>query len=85
MPMRETVRTLVGQRGRVEITDGRVGMEATDSAPSLRVRRPEHPPLGEGESVAALALSGEDVSARVELTTADAEELVDALGEVLDR
>ena len=83
--MRETVRTLVGQRGRVEITDGRVGMEAADPAPSLRVRQPEHPPLSETESVAALALTGDDVSARVELTTADAEELVDALGEVLDR
>jgi hypothetical protein len=83
--MRETVRTLVGQRGRFEIADGRVTMEAADPPPSLYVRQPEHPPLGESESVAALALTGDGVSARVELTAADAEELVDALGEVLDR
>jgi hypothetical protein len=83
--MRERVRDLVGQRGRVEVVDGRVTMEAVDHAPTLWVRQPEHAPLSASEPVACLTLSGEDLSARVELTAADAEELVDALAEVLDR
>lgn len=78
----QSIATVIGKRATTEIVDGRVGMQAQADEASIHVNAADVQPLLEDEPVAALNLSGDEFSARVELTPDALDELSAALDEV---